>query len=124
MTKKRISVQSAKAKGRNLQKWIATKISEALDIPCGKDEQIESRPMGSSGTDIILHGEAKTRFKFSIEAKAQESWSVHSWIEQAKANQLPNTDWLLIAKKSRNKPVVIMDAEVFFNIFARTINHD
>ncbi|OQC75319.1 MAG: hypothetical protein BWX44_00050 [Spirochaetes bacterium ADurb.Bin001] len=31
-------------------------------------------------------------------------------------NQKPGTDWLLVAKKNRIKPVVILDAERFFEI--------
>jgi len=117
--KKRISTSSAKAKGRGLQQWVAEKISDLLFIPWGKDEMIASREMGQSGTDIRLIGEAKKRFPFSVECKFQESWSVHSWIEQAQANQDKNTDWLLVAKRSRKPPVVIMDAVVFFKLLEK-----
>ena len=45
-------------------------------------------------------------------------------LQQTRGREYRGMDWLLIAKRSRKAPVVIMDAEVFFNIFARTINHD
>lgn len=118
-TKKRISVQSAKSKGRNLQKWTAGKIAELLGIPYGPDELIASRPMGQSGTDIVLKGEAAEKFKWSVECKCQESWSIPAWIEQARKNQGTDTDWLLVVKRSRIAPVVVMDAEVFFNLQAQ-----
>jgi hypothetical protein len=51
-----------------------------------------------------------------VECKNQEKWAIHSWIEQAQDNQKKGTDWLLIAKRSRKKPVVIMDAERFFEL--------
>lgn len=114
-----IKVSSAKQKGRNLQQLVCKKIAELLDMPWGKDESIESRPMGQSGTDVRLDKEALRRFPFSVECKAQESWSVPSWIEQAKANQLPGTDWLLVAKRSRKDPVVIMDLDAFFRLLDR-----
>ncbi len=114
--KKRITTSSAKAKGRNLQQWVCQKISELLDIPWGKDEMIASREASQTGTDVRLVGEAKTRFPFSIECKWQESWSVPAWIKQAQDNQGENTDWLLIMKRSREKPVVVMDAEKFFEL--------
>lgn len=117
--KKPISIASRKAKGRNLQKWTAKKISELLSIPCGKDELIASREMGQSGTDVRLIGEALKRFPFSIETKCQETWSMNQFIQQAKANQMDSTDWLLIVKKNHDKPVVIMDAESFFNLLER-----
>lgn len=124
MGKKKITTASAKDKGRRLQKWACEQISRITGFPWGKDQPIESRGMGQQGVDVRLEERVLALFPFSIECKAQESWSVHSWIEQAQANNLPGTDWLLIAKRSRKAPVVIMDAEVFFNIFARTINHD
>lgn len=115
--KKRISVQSAKAKGRKLQKWVAEKLSEITGIPCGKDCLIQSREMGQSGTDVKLIGSALDAIGMAIECKNCESWSVHSWIEQAKSNESPNTDWVIFAKRKRNNPVVIIDAEVFLRMF-------
>ena len=80
-TKKvKISIASAKAKGRRLQQFICTKISDLLNIPWGKDELIASREMGQSGTDIRLIGTAKKRFPYSVECKWQETWSIHSFI--------------------------------------------
>lgn len=84
---------------------------------------IASREMGQSGTDVRLIGEAKKDFPFSIECKNQESWAVHSWIDQARSNQEKGTAWLLIAKRNRSKPVVIMDADEFFNLFAHLETH-
>jgi len=111
-----ISVSSRKAKGRKLQQWTAQKISELTGIPWGKDELIASREGAQAGTDIRLIGKALKLFPFSVENKFCESWAVHQWIEQAKANQLDGTDWIVIAKRSREKPVVIMDAETFFRL--------
>jgi hypothetical protein len=116
MAKKRIKTSSAKAKGRNLQKWTCQKISELLGIPWGKDELIASREMGQSGTDVRLVEEAQERFPFSVECKYQETWSVPSWIKQAKKNQKEGTDWLLIMRKNHKEPVVVMDGERFFEI--------
>jgi hypothetical protein len=114
--KKRITNASAKAKGRSLQNWACQKISELLGIPWGKDELIASREMGQSGTDVRLVGEAKERFPFSVECKCQETWAIPAWIKQAKGNQVKGTDWLLIVKKNRMTPIVIMDAERFFEL--------
>lgn len=113
----RISNSSAKAKGRRLQQWTCQKISDFLGIPWGKDELIASREMGQSGTDIRLLGEAQKRFPYSIECKYQETWSVLAWIEQAKQNQKEGTEWLLVLKKNRINPVVVVDAEHFFDLW-------
>ena len=46
-----MKTSSAKAKGRNLQKWVVSKLIEHLQLD---EEDLESRPMGSSGEDIIM----------------------------------------------------------------------
>lgn len=122
MGKKRITTQSAKAKGRSLQQWVCQKISELTGFQWGQDKPIESRGMGQSGVDVRLEEEVLKVFPFSIECKWQEAWSVPAWIEQAKNNQKPNTDWLLVCKKNRQSPVVILDADVFFSLMAEVLN--
>jgi len=124
MVKKRISIKSAKAKARLLQNWAAEQVSIITGIPWGKDEQIAPREMGQSGVDIRLIATAKKLFPWSVECKWQETWSIPSWIKQAKKNQIEDTDWLLVCRKSHDKPVVIMDAGVFFKIYQRIIGDD
>ena len=114
--KKRITVSSAKGKGRRLQHWTAKKISELLDMPWGYDEVISPREMGQAGTDIRLVADAKELFPWSIEAKNTETWSVPAFIKQAKDNQLPGTDWLVVMTKNHHENIVVLDAEVFFDI--------
>lgn len=114
-----MKTSSAKAKGRRLQQFVAKKISEITGCPCGKDEIIRSREMGQAGVDVVLVGIAKEKFPFSVEAKCQESWSVPAWIRDAKDNQQPGTDWLLFAGRNRFDPVVVMDAEAFFDLYDR-----
>lgn len=118
--KKRIKTSSAKAKGRDLQKWVCEQISKLTGYPWGKDQPIESRPMGQSGVDVRLEQVVLKLFPFSVESKRWENWSVPSWIEQARENQLPNTDWLLVMRKSHRPPVVVMDGEAFFRLLERT----
>jgi hypothetical protein len=117
-----LKTSSCKAKGQELQKWVANKISELLNIPWGKDEEIASRPSGQSGTDTILSPRVRKLFPFSVEAKNHNKWAVQKDIRQAKANCLPETDWLLFyKKKSRTKDerieeIVVLNANVFFSL--------
>lgn len=111
-----IKTSSAKAKGRSLQQWVCQKISDLLNIPWGKDELIASREMGQSGVDIRLIGEAQERFPFSVECKYQETWNIPAWVRQAQDNQKEDTDWLLIVRKNRVKPIIVMDADRFFDL--------
>ena len=108
--------QSAKAKGRALQKWACIKIAELVGLEWGREKPIESRPMGQRGVDVRLDDEAIARFPFSVECKFQERWSIPEWIDQAKVNKKDGTNWLLICKQSRKPPVVVMDAEAFFEM--------
>ena len=123
--KKRISVQSGKAKGRRLQQWVCQKISTLTGYEwgsAGDDKPIESRPMGQSGADVRMESQVIKKFPFSVECKSQESWAVPSWIKQAKTNQAENCDWLLICKRRNEAPIVIMDAESFFKLLEKKRN--
>lgn len=118
MAKKRnykgISIAARKAKGRRLQQFVAKRLADITGIPYGKDCDIESREMGQSGTDVKIRGYAKDVLPFSIECKNCETWNVMKDLNQAQTNQLKDTDWLLFYKKNNVKPVVMMDAELFF----------
>lgn len=107
---------SAKNKGRKLQKWVCEKISQLTGYEWGQDCPIESRGMGQSGTDVRMEKAVEKLFPYSVECKNKEKWDVIASIKQAKANKKSGTDWLLIFSKNRTKPVVIMDAEHFFEL--------
>ncbi|MCK9281527.1 MAG: hypothetical protein M0P71_12955 [Melioribacteraceae bacterium] len=119
-----MKTSSAKAKGRNLQKWACEQISKLLFIPWGYEDEklIQPRLMGQSGTDVVLRMEAKDQFLFDVECKATEKINLYKDIEQAKTNTSPTRNWLLIHKKNRNVPIVILDANVFFNIMEELIH--
>ncbi len=120
-----ISISSRKAKGRQLQQWVCQKISELTGFEWGSsvdDKPIESRPMGQSGCDVRMESQVKRLFPFDVECKFQESWGVHSWVDQARKNQQPGSNYLLVCKRSRKPPVVIMDAEAFFQLLQQCKN--
>ena len=122
MKKKPISIASRKAKARDLQKYVAGKISEITGIKCGKDELIESREMGQAGSDVKLIGDAQKLFPFAIECKRTEKLDLYGSIKQAKENQKPGTDWLLVHRRSNEEAFITMDSERFFEIYGRIIN--
>ena len=117
--KKRITNAAAKAKGRLFQQWVCQRISDLTGLAWGKDELIASREASQSGTDIRLIGDAKIRFPFSVECKHQEAWSFGAWIKQAQTNQESGMDWILFVKKNRTRPIVVMDAERFFELLRK-----
>ena len=68
-----MKTQSAKAKGRKLQKWMRELLIEKLDI---HPEDIESRSMGAGGEDLIMARAAREKFPLSVECKNQEKVNV------------------------------------------------
>jgi len=123
--RRKISIQSAKAKGRRLQQWTAQKISDITGQEYGKDLDIDSRPMGQAGCDVILRGEAKKLFPFAVECKSQEKKSIpFDWVEQAKNNTSDFKTWLLFIKRKGEKPVVVMDADFFFELYKEFLELD
>ncbi len=111
-----MKTSSAKGKGRRLQKKIALMIAELIGMECGPDCPVESRQMGQNGPDIRLDTEARKRFPFTVECKNTENWSVPAAIAQCKANLYPDTQWLVVLCKNRHKPIVVLDAEAFFQL--------
>ena len=104
-----MKTSSAKAKGRNLQKWVRQKLIEMLDV---HPEDIESRSMGAGGEDLIMARDARKKFPFSIECKNVERLNVWEAYEQCCANAGDHQPALFM-KKNRKKPLVVVDAEWF-----------
>ena len=113
-----MKTSSAKAKGRNLQKWVREKLIEELNI---HPEDIESRSMGAGGEDLIMARAAREKFNFSIECKNCEKLNVWEAYEQAKSNA-GQYEPIVIMKKNHKKPLVVVDAEYFIKLFKFTEN--
>ena len=120
--KKRISIQAAKSKGRNLQKLVGRKVADLLGEPFGPDEDIASRPMGQSGCDVRLSPRLLKKFPYSIECKCQERFNIVTAIKQAVENQIEGTNWLLFFTKNRFPTTVIMECDHFFDLLERLRN--
>ena len=87
--------QSAKAKGRNFQKWVRDMLIEHRDV---HPEDIESRSMGAGGEDLIMARDARKKFPFSIECKNVEKLNVYDAYDQACANAGNHTPDLFMKK--------------------------
>ena len=107
-----MKTQSRKAKGRRLQQQFMQLLIEKLDID---PEDIESRSMGAGGEDLIMSKAARNKFPYSIECKNQEKLNIWSAYEQAEANA-GKFEPLVVIKKNRRNPLVIVDAEYFVNL--------
>ena len=107
-----MKTQSAKAKGRNLQKWVVNKLIEEFDI---HPEDIKSCSMGAGGEDVVMARAARERFPFSVECKNVEKLNVWDAYEQAKANS-NGYEPIVVMKKNHKKPLVVLDAEHFIEM--------
>ena len=111
-----MKTQSAKAKGRNLQKWVRDLLLE--NFPSLEPDDVRSTSMGCGGEDLQLSPAARKLFRFSIECKNVERLNVYDAYEQASANS-GDHEPLLIMKKNRKKPLVVMDAEHFVELIKK-----
>ena len=107
-----MKTQSAKAKGRKLQQWTRDRLVESLNI---HPEDIKSTSMGAGGEDVIMARAARKKFPYSIECKNQEKINIWSAYEQAAQNSGDYTP-LVVLKRNRSKPLILIDAETFIDL--------
>jgi len=107
---------SAKAKGRALQDWTRKKLIEVFDI---HEEDIKTAVMGESGEDIKMARAAREKFPFSVECKNVERLNVWEAYDQAKENS-GKYEPIVVMKKNRKKPLVVIDAETFIKLMNKT----
>lgn len=116
-----IKPRSAKNKGLSFQKRIASFIGGLIGIDASQDDDslIQSRLSGQNGTDIILRGEAKDRFPFSVECKNCDRINLPEWVEQARQNSGKGSPWLLFihSRPAGQEDLVVMESETFRSIF-------
>tara|TARA_B110000902_G_C14127510_1_gene520639 strand:- start:435 stop:770 length:336 start_codon:yes stop_codon:yes gene_type:complete len=110
-----MKTSSAKQKGRKLQQWMRDLLIKKLDI---HPEDLESRSMGSQGEDLIMARAAREKFPLSIECKNQESVNVWKSYEQAAENS-GEYEPVVVIKRNKSKPLVVIDAEYFVSIFKK-----
>ena len=108
--------QSAKAKGRKLQQWVRDLLLE--NFPSLEPDDVRSTSMGCGGEDLQLSPAARKLFGFSVECKNVERLNVYDAFEQASANS-GDHEPLLIMKKNRKRPLVVMDAESFVKLIKK-----
>ncbi len=111
-----MKTQSKKTKGRNLQKWVRDYILKAF--PKLQPDDVRSTSMGAGGEDIQLSPAARKLFPYSVECKSLKAIAVYKYYEQAQAN-CGNYEPLVVIKGNRKKPLVLIDAEYFFNCLVK-----
>ena len=74
--------------------------------------------MGAGGEDVVMARAAREKFPFSVECKNTERLNVWDAYDQACANS-GDYEPLLVMKKNRKKPLVVMDAETFVKLIKK-----
>ena len=107
---------SAKSKGRFLQKWTRDlMLSLAAHL---EPDDIRSTAMGQAGEDVQLSPAARVVFPVSIECKNVEKLNVWEAYDQAVENAGKHEP-VLVFKKNRKDPKVMVDAKYFFTLLSR-----
>lgn len=112
---------SAKAKGRNLQKSVVKSILSAF--PELTERDVQSRAMGSQGTDVVLSEKAFSLVPFAIECKAQEvnKTLLKMW-QQAYDNTGIQGYTMLVLSANRLPTVAIVDLDVLMTFLQKVKN--
>ena len=103
--------QSAKAKGRTLQKVVRNAILEAFtDLT---DRDVRSTSMGASGVDVLLSEVAIRRFPYSVECKSRARMAIYDLWMDTLDNVAPDTNPLLVVKMNHQPPLAVVSLEHF-----------
>jgi len=104
---------SAKAKGRNLQKYVRDRILKAF--PNLEPGDCRSVSMGSQGEDVQLSPQARRLLPCSLECKSNARIAVYGMYSQAVANA-GNHEPILVIKQNNSKPLVVMDLDYWLKL--------
>lgn len=111
-----MKTQSAKAKGRNLQKHVVKSILRLFSIL--KDDDVTSRSMGAGGEDVLMSPLARQLLPISVECKARASFAIYKDYEQCSDNS-KSYEPVLVIKGNRQKPLAVVDLEHYLTLWHR-----
>ena len=103
---------SAKAKGRQLQQYVAGKILAYFPSLTSRD--VTSTSMGANGSDVKLSEVTFKEFPFAIECKNLASIAVYKYFEQAQEHAKKEGGMpMLVIKQNKSQPLVILSLQDF-----------
>jgi len=108
--------QSAKSKGRWLQKWVVQMILSLYKLL--EPDDVRSTSMGASGEDVLLSPAARKLFPYSVECKNVEKLNHSSAWDQTVSNA-GDYEPALFTKKNRREVLVTIRAEHFFKLLEK-----
>ena len=121
--RKGIRPQSAKSKGRKWQQAVSAHLLEKLNLEEG---DIESRPMGSGGVDLMMSPRARKAFPISVECKKTTAPFSRRAIGQAQHNAVKDTIGAVVWQprgEGGSKGIISFDYEEFVDWFIDIYQH-
>lgn len=112
--KKRISVQSAKSKGRKLQQRVRDDLIAAF--PSLTEDDVRSCSMGSNGADVILSTAAKKLipYEFECKSKARGFTPLYDALKQAEGHG--GLEPVAVVKQDRCQPLAVIPLALFVKL--------
>lgn len=101
---------SCKNKGRKLQQWVCAALVDVVGVAC---EDCKSCSMGAGGEDVVLSKAGRELFPYSVECKNRERHNVWDSYVQCAKNAPEGAEPLLVIKRNKSKPLVVVDARHF-----------
>lgn len=112
---KRITPQSAKAKGRKFQQYCRDKILELLKPYGIVPDDVKSTAMGQSGEDLQFSPAARKLLAISVECKSLKAIAVYKLYEQAEQYK-DKGEPVLFIKADRKKPLAVVDLDYYLKL--------
>ncbi len=107
-----MKTRSAKNKGKALQNLVRDHILATFPL---LPWDVISTPCGVQGVDIQLSTDARRHFDFNIECKNVEKLNLWAAWEQASGRE--GSCPMLVVKRNRQDPLVILDLNDFFKLY-------
>jgi len=104
--------QSAKNKGRALQKYVRDRILQTFTNL--EPDDVKSTSMGSTGEDVQLSPAARKLVPYQIECKNKATSQIHTYYEQAQSHG--DHEPLVIVKKDRDVVLAIVSLDHFLKL--------
>lgn len=113
-SKKRISVQSAKGKGRKGQQLVRDVLLEAF--PALEPDDIRSTSMGAGGADLQLSPAAKRLipYEFEVKVRAKGFTPLYDALKQADGHG--DLDAVAVVKQDRCQPLAVIPLDLFVKL--------
>lgn len=111
-----MKTSSCKAKGRRHQQWVRDKM---IFYSCGDLtlDDVRSTSMGAGGEDILLSPLARSIYPYTFECKNVEKLNIWDAYKQAQYHaDKVGYDAVVVFTRNHAKPLVTLDAEVFFKM--------